>query len=104
VYRVVATNPGGGTPSSNATLHVRSPQKLGPPAWLPGGLITLTAADADGGPLLPGDLPDFQAQATTNFVDWDELLNSLTVSNGMLLLVDPGSTNHSRRFYRIHEP
>jgi len=104
VYRVVATNPGGGTPSSNATLHVRSPQKLGPPTWLPGGLITLTAADADGGPLLPGDLPDFQAQATTNFVDWDELLNSLTVSNGMLLLVDPGSTNHSRRFYRIHEP
>ena len=104
VYQVVASNPGGGTPSSNARLLVRSPQKLGPPRPLPGGTITLTSADADGGPLLPADLPGFQAQATTNFADWATLLNRLSVSNGILLLVDPDSTNYSRRFYRILEP
>ena len=104
VYQIVASNPGGGTPSSNATLLVRSPQKLGLPLPLPSGTITLTSKDADGGPLLPGDLPGFQAQATTNFMDWATLLNRLTVSNGMLLLLDPDSTNYSRRFYRILEP
>jgi hypothetical protein len=71
---------------------------------LPGGLITIRSKDADGGPLLPGDLPGFQAQATTNFMDWATLLNRLSVSNGIMLLVDPDSTNYSRRFYRILEP
>jgi hypothetical protein len=104
VYQIVASNPGGGTPSSNATLRVRSPQKLGSPLPLPGGTITLTSKDADGGPLLSGDLPGFQAQATTNLMDWATLLNRLSVSNGMLLLVDPDSTNYARRFYRILEP
>ena len=104
VYQIVASNPGGGTPSSNATLQIRSPQKLGLPLPLPSGTITLTSKDADGGPLLPGDLPGFQAQATTNFMDWATLLNRLSVSNGFLLLVDPDSTNYSRRFYRILEP
>ena len=104
VYQIVASNPGGGTPSSNATLQVRSPQNLGPPLPLPGGLITFSSKDADGGPLLPGDLPGFQAQATTNFMDWATLLNRLSVSNGMLLLADPDSTNYLRRFYRILEP
>jgi hypothetical protein len=104
VYQIVASNPGGGTPSSNAMLVVRSPQKLGPPLPLPGGLITIRSKDADGGPLLPGDLPGFQAQATTNFMDWATLLNRLSVSNGIMLLVDPDSTNYSRRFYRILEP
>jgi Reelin subrepeat B/Immunoglobulin domain len=104
VYQIVASNPGGSTPSSNAILAVRSPQKLGLPLPLPGGTITLTSKDADGGPLLPGDLPGFQAQATTNLMDWATLLNRLTVSNGLLLLVDPDSTNYSRRFYRILEP
>ena len=104
VYQFVAINPGGSTRSSNATLVVRSPQKLRPPLLLPGGTITLASEDADGGPLLPGDLPGFQAQATTNFMDWATLLNRLSVSNGILLLVDPDSTNYSRRFYRILEP
>ena len=103
-YQAIASNPGGGAASSNATLQVRSPQRLGPPMWMPGGLITLTSVDADGCPLLPGDLPGFQVQATTNFADWEDLLNSLTVSNGMLLLADPHSTNYPFRFYRILEP
>jgi hypothetical protein len=104
VYRFVASNPGGETSSSNAVLQIRSPQQLGLPLPSPGGLITITSSDADGGQLLPGDLPRFQVQVTTNFTDWATLLNRLTVSNGMLLLVEPESTNYPRRFYRILEP
>ena len=103
VYHVVASNPGGSTPSSNATLVVRSPQRLGPPLRLPGGGIALTSGDADGGALLPCDLPNFQVQASTNFVDWVALRNCLMVTNGTLLLVDPDSASFSRRFYRIIE-
>ena len=103
LYQAVVTNPGGSTPSSNATLIVRSPQKLGSPLPGPGGAWALTAGDADGRPLLPSDLANFQVQATTNFVDWVALLNSLTVTNGMLLLVDPDSTNYPYRFYRMIE-
>jgi hypothetical protein len=102
VYQVVAIGPGGSTFSSNALLTVRSPQKLTAPAW--GSPITLTSRDADGSPLLPADLPNFRAQATTNLVDWVTLLNGLTLSNGSLLLADPESTNHPFRSYRIFEP
>ena len=103
VYQAVVTNPGGSTPSSNATLVVRSPQKLGSPLWLPGGGIALTSGDADGGVLSPGDLSAFQAQASTNLVDWVTLPNSLTLTNGLLLLRDPDGTNCPARFYRIIE-
>ncbi len=103
LYQVMVSNPGGGTPSSNATVVVRSPQQMGAPIQLPGGGIALASGDADGGPLLPGDLPNFQTQASTNFVDWVALLHGLTVTNGMLLLVDPDCTNYPYRFYRIIE-
>jgi hypothetical protein len=102
-YQVMVTNPGGSTPSSNATLLVRSPQRMGPPLRLPGGGIALTSGDADCGALLASDLPNFQVQASTNFVDWVALLNALTVTNGMLYLVDPDSANYPYRFYRIIE-
>ncbi len=103
MYQVVVSNWCGPTPSSNATLVVRSPQKMGPPMTMPGGAFALTSGDADGGPLLASDLPNFQAQATTNFVDWVALLNCLTVTNGALQLVDPDSANYPHRFYRIIE-
>jgi hypothetical protein len=104
VYQVVASNPGGGTPSSNATLAVHTPQKIGLPLRLSGGVVTLISADADGGPLLSSDLSGFQVLATTNFLSWVTVLNSLAVSNGVLLFTDPDSTNYPRRFYRIIEP
>ncbi|HVM47833.1 MAG TPA: LamG-like jellyroll fold domain-containing protein [Candidatus Acidoferrum sp.] len=103
VYRVGVSNPGGTTYSSNATLVVRSPQKLGAPQPLTGGGLAVWSGDADAGTLLPGDLPNFQAQASTNLVDWVALLNCLTVTNGMLYLVDPDSRLYPCRFYRIIE-
>jgi hypothetical protein len=53
---------------------------------------------------LPGDLPSFEAQVSTNLVNWMTLSNGLTLTNGLLLLRDPASTNSPSRFYRIIEP
>jgi hypothetical protein len=68
------------------------------------GTFALTAGDADGGILWPADLPNFHAQVSTNLVNWATLSNHLTLTNGMLFLQDPGSTNSPCRFYRIIEP
>ena len=103
VYHSVASNPGGSTSSSNAVLVVESPQRLARPTLLPDGTLSLLAGDGDGGLLLPSDLAGFQAQASSNLVDWVTLSNSLSLTNGMLLLSDPGSTNFMTRFYRIIE-
>ena len=92
------------TPSSNATVVVRVPEKLGQPMRLADGTFTLTAGDTDGGVLWPADLPNFQAQVSTNLMNWATLSNGLTLTNGMLLLRDPASTNSPSRFYRIIEP
>jgi hypothetical protein len=103
VYQVVVSNPGGGTPSSNATLVVRSPQKLGAPLRMTGGALALVSGDADGGLLVAGDLAHFEALASSNLVEWVKLTNSLTLTDGMLQLLDAGSTNVPTRFYRIIE-
>ncbi len=104
VYVAVVSNPVGQTLSSNATVVVRVPEKLGWPTRLADGTFALTAGDADGGLLLPGDLPSFEAQVSTNLVNWMTLSNGLTLTNGLLLLRDPASTNSPSRFYRIIEP
>ena len=80
------------------------PEKLGSPVKLADGTFTLLAGDAGGGLLLPGDLPGFRAQVSANLMTWETLSNSLTLTNGMLLLWDAGSTNWPSRFYRIIEP
>lgn len=58
-----------------------------------GNTVTLTAAD----------LANFEAQVSTNLVNWVTLPNALSLANGMLQLQDIGSTNSRARFYRILE-
>jgi hypothetical protein len=63
----------------------------------------LTSTDANGGLLSPSDLPNFEAQASMDLVNWVTLPNALSLTNGMLLLRDSGSSNYTARYYRIIE-
>jgi hypothetical protein len=103
VYSVVVTNAEGGVASSNAVLKVIVPQKLGAPVLLPDGSLLLNSDDADGGLLSPSDLANFEAQASTNLMDWVPLTNALSLTNGMLQLRDNSGTNWPARFYRLIE-
>jgi hypothetical protein len=101
-YSVVASNPGGSSSSSNAIVLIRVPQRLSG-VKQPGGAFALTSGDADGNPLLPGDLGNFEWQASSNLFNWIPLTNNAVLTNGMLLLIDRQSTNYPRRFYRLIE-
>ncbi len=103
IYTVMVTNAAGGILSSNVVLLVRAPQQLGAPMLLPNGSLQLTSSDVGGGTLLPANLPNFEAQASTNLVNWLTLSNSLSLTNGMLLLQDNTRTNYPARYYRIIE-
>ena len=85
-------------------MVVQVPEKLSRPIRQADGTFALLAGDADGAGLWPGDLSCFQAQVSTNLVNWETLTNSLTLTNGLLRLWDPASTNWPSRFYRIIEP
>jgi hypothetical protein len=100
-YAVAVSDPGGTTLSSNAVIVVMVPQVLGSAAWLPGPAFALVSQDADGAPLVLEDLAGFVSETSTNLLDWTTLSNSLTLTNGALLLVDPQAENSSKRFYRI---
>jgi hypothetical protein len=89
--------------SSNAAVVVRVPQILGAPVLLPDGSLQLTSTDANGGTLTPADLANFEAQASTNLVNWVTLPNGLSLTNGMLQLNDAARTNFTTRYYRIVE-
>ena len=102
-YFVTVTNSSGSTVSSNAVLKVLVPQLLGSPMLLPDGTLTFTSTDANGGLLLLSDLANFQAQASTDLVNWVTLTNAFSLTNGMLQLQDNGGTNWPARFYRIVE-
>jgi hypothetical protein len=103
VYAVLVTNLSGSTLSSNALLLVRVPQRLGLPTLLSDGSCVVLSGDADGGLLSTNDLANFDAYASTNLTSWVQLTNSLSLTNGQLLLWDRGSTNLPQRFYRIVE-
>ena len=104
VYAVLVTNIYDSVLSSNATLVVRVPQRLGNPVLLPdGGACVIVSGDVDGGLLSTNDLLNFEVYAATNLVDWVLLTNDLTLTNGQLWLCDPARTNHPLRFYRILE-
>ena len=103
VYSVLVSNPGGTTASSNAIITIRVPQSLGIPSRGPDDKFRLTSGDADRGALLPGDLANIEPQVSTNLVDWAPLTNSVMLTNGVLLVIDPQSTNYPTRFYRVIE-
>jgi alpha-tubulin suppressor-like RCC1 family protein len=102
-YSVIVTNTGGMVVSSNAAVVIKVPQLLGTPALLPDGSLQLTSTDANGDTLTDADLANFEAQATTNLVNWITLTNGLSLTNGMLQLNDPTRTNFNTRYYRIIE-
>jgi uncharacterized repeat protein (TIGR03803 family) len=103
VYSVRVTNAVGTALSSNGTLTVQVPQLLSRPAMSGNGSFQLTAAYTDGWALQPDDLARFEAQASSNLLTWTTLPNSLTWSNGLMVLSDPGVSNQPVRFYRILE-
>jgi hypothetical protein len=99
----MVTNAAGGILSSNAVLKVVVPQQLNSPKLLPNGTLQFSSTDANGGLLSPADLANFEAQASTNLVDWVTLPDGLSLTNGMLQLQDSTQTNFSARYYRIIE-
>ena len=102
-YALLVSNGGGSVTSSNAVLKVLVPQRMSRPSVLPDGSCVLTSGDADGGLLLPGDLPGFEVQASVNLVDWVALTDALSLTNGWLRAHDSAATNHPARFYRLIE-
>ncbi len=84
-------------------LVVRVPQRLGTPTQLSDGTFALTSRDADGGLLATNDVANMELQFSTNLLNWVTLPNSLSLTNDLLLLVDPDSSNRPACFYRIIE-
>jgi alpha-tubulin suppressor-like RCC1 family protein len=102
VYSCTISNAGGSVTTTNFTLKILVPQLLGAPVAQPGGGIAILAGDVNGGLLSPSDLSNFEAQVSLDLHNWTSLTNGLTLTNGMLLLQDPG-TNQPDSFYRIIE-
>jgi hypothetical protein len=104
LYGVLVTNLAGATPSSNWTLVVRVPQRLGAAMRPSAGGLALNFGDADGGLLTAGDLAGFEILASTNLLDWTTLSNAVVLTNGQALMIDTSCTNRPLRFYRVVEP
>ena len=103
VYSVLVSN-SAGTALGSATLSVQVPQRLTNPQFLSQGILQLASGYADGWPVSSNELSGFDAQASSDLLDWATLANSLTMSNGLLILKDTTSPDRPRRFYRILQP
>jgi hypothetical protein len=79
------------------------PQRLSSAAVLPNGTFVLTAATADGTPIQAGDVGRFEAQISSNLVNWVTLPGAITLTNGTLLISDSACSNALTRFYRVIE-
>jgi hypothetical protein len=103
-YALTVTSVIGSTVTSNAMVVVRVPQQLSRLVRQPDGSVLLSSRDRDGGLLQPQHLAGFSAWATTDFLTWEPLPGSLSVSNGSLHLHDTNAAGFTRRFYQIREP
>lgn len=103
VYAVRVSNPCGFVLSSNATLTIQVPQKIGVPIINPDGTLVLTSMDADGNPITTSTLTALEVQTSTNLVDWAKVTNSLSLSNNMLHLSLPHGGSLPASYFRIIE-
>jgi len=86
--------------SSNAVLRVAVPERLQTPQ-IASGTVRILFGDSDGRLLTSNEITNFQVEATTNLVNWVPLTNSLSLTNGLLMLHDLAT--YARRFYRVLE-
>jgi uncharacterized repeat protein (TIGR03803 family) len=101
LYAVQITNALGSVVSSDALLNVLVPPRLLSPVLLTDGSLELLSVYSDGSPLGPGEVAGFEAQSSSNLVDWVPLTNASVSTNGQLLLKDPRPPVDQRRFYRV---
>jgi alpha-tubulin suppressor-like RCC1 family protein len=101
-YQVVVSHPGAASILSRAAvLDVISPQRIVKASWQPDGSFQLVSADNQGIPLQPDEQWQYQAQVSTNLVDWTPLPTPTELWFGSLLLFDPYASNSTARFYRV---
>ncbi|MGZ4972102.1 MAG: immunoglobulin domain-containing protein, partial [Limisphaerales bacterium] len=103
-YYLIVTNAFGSDRSTNFTLTVHVPQRIGLPSLQPDGTFLMTSQDIDQ-TLFPigADASGFQAQYSSNLIDWLPVTVPLSISNGLMQLNDLDSTNAPMRFYRVIE-
>ena len=103
MYSVAISNAMATVQSSNAVIRVLIPPRLTPPSVQNNGTLGLLFSDADGGAILTtNDLATFTVSASSNMVDWIQLTNALTITNGEALLQDVW-TNSPQRYYKVTE-
>ncbi|MDB6121354.1 MAG: hypothetical protein JWQ71_347 [Pedosphaera sp.] len=101
VYAVRVSNGALNVLSSNAVLNVVTPQVLAKPSVQSDGSYTLTSRSADGSVMGADNLSGFELQASSDLLAWTTLTNTPVLTNGTLRFIEPGSTNYTRRFYRV---
>jgi alpha-tubulin suppressor-like RCC1 family protein len=76
--------------------------RLGTPTWEADGGVRMSARISDAnGSLSPGDLSQWEAQGSTNLLDWETLSEAWESNNGSLYLREPRGGLIGPRFYRL---
>jgi hypothetical protein len=85
------------------TTRVPAPQRISGPYRQGDGSMILLSADSSGVRLNANDLTGIKFLVSTNLADWELLSDSMTVSNGVLILQDSAAKDFRNRFYRVQE-